>query len=145
REAREGGARVELTLIYIDEEEPMERVAESIRGQGFLGRRACEQVITALEDERNRAASEREEHASELARAAGFDLEVRRENGIYAQLVIRFAEQKHYDVIYVARSHRSRLRRALLGSEVDEVVRYAKAAADHPSIHVEEKPGKGAG
>ena len=133
---RDAGQAPILTLIYIDEPAAMRKVSDSVRSQGFLGEEACERILIALEEEQQRLAGDRVSQTREIAAAASFELDISRVSGDYASTIIRCAERQHYDVIYMVRAHRSRLRRVLKGSEVDEVVRYALSADDRPEIRV---------
>lgn len=129
-EKREGGAEVELTFKFVHEGKRTAWAKRSLRTQGFLGSKATETVIEALEEEQKLLAMERMRHVQGAATAAGLRLEVLSRTGSFSDAVVAAAAERRYDVIYMARARWQGLREVL--HEWEPVVRYAKQTNEEP-------------
>jgi nucleotide-binding universal stress UspA family protein len=124
KEKRDAGRNIEFTLAFVHEGKKAAQARRSIKSQSFLGRKATDQVLCALESEQQLLAMERTRDVQAAAGRAGFDIEVLSGRGSFRDAIVDFASEQKYDVIYMARSRWRGLRE--MWHEWNPVVRYAR-------------------
>ena len=120
------GARVQIDVLYVIEEEELKKVSDQIGSQAFWGPTIQKDVVDALGNEHHRMALQR--IAEVQAEACEIDCEVNtfEVKGQFSTAVIEHAENHTCDVIFITRDDRPFISRVLFGSEADRVARLAK-------------------
>jgi nucleotide-binding universal stress UspA family protein len=120
------GETVELDVLYIIEQDELDRVYRSVGESGFLGVRPQAEITSLLLQEHLRVAARRIEEARRAVEERGFHSTERHVAGAYDAEVRRAAATGHYDVIFLSRSDQPFLSRFFFGSETDRVARWVR-------------------
>lgn len=121
------GLAVELHVLYVVEQEEVDRAARSVGETGFLGRAVQEDLIQTLLAEHERVAERRRERVEHAVEALGCTTSWTRVVGDYEQQVHEAVTAGHYDVVILVQSRRSFVERLFYGSEDDRVARWVRA------------------
>lgn len=123
---RAEGHTVSLHVVNVVEDKDLERVANSVGSEGFLGLGPQRDVLEALGKEHNRMAKRRVDEVREQAEARGIPVTVEEAHGSFAEVVLERAQELGSDVILITRAERPFISRILFGSEADRVARLAR-------------------
>jgi nucleotide-binding universal stress UspA family protein len=126
--------KARLVLLHVVDHgiSPMESLAMAgagTPGGGVAGATAAMQIHEQHEAEERAAAARVEEVAAELAGADGPEVSSEIVEGASADTIIAYAEAQGCDLIVMASQGRGGLKRAVLGSVADRVVRNTPGAA----------------
>ena len=121
------GETVELDVLYIIEQEDLDRVYRSVGDSGFLGVRPQSEITSLLLQEHLRVAAKRIEEARRAVEERGFHSTERHVTGSYEAEVRMATSTGNYDVIFLSRSDQPFLSRFFFGSETDRVARWVRA------------------
>ncbi|MDP2317657.1 MAG: universal stress protein [Pseudomonadota bacterium] len=120
------GATVELDVLYIIEQDDLDRVYRSVGESGFLGTRPQAEITSLLLQEHLRVAAKRIEEARRAVEERGYKTTERHVTGHYEAEVRAAASTGQYDVIFLSRSDKTFLSRFFFGSEADRVARWVR-------------------
>ncbi|MFZ5475488.1 MAG: universal stress protein [Myxococcota bacterium] len=118
------GKTVELDVLYIIEQDELDRVYRSVGGGAFLGTKPQAEITSLLLQEHMRVAARRIEEARRAVEDRGFATVEREVTGNYEQEVRKAAQEGHYDVILLSRTDQPFMSRFFFGSDTDRVARW---------------------
>lgn len=122
----QAGRTVQLDVLYIIEDDELNRISNQVGQDGFLGASVQKDVLEALGAAHHRTALAHISSVRKQAETAGIDVQVTEAHGHFSKAVIEYAEQRHCDVILLVRDDRPFISRLLFGSEADKIARLAK-------------------
>lgn len=114
---------VKIDVLYVIEEEELDRVSRMVGNEGFLGLSFQKEVMSILGDEHHRTALRRVSEIQGQAEALAIPLVMEEVRGEFEEALVEKAEAKHYDVILISRAERPFITRFLFGSQDDKVAR----------------------
>jgi nucleotide-binding universal stress UspA family protein len=120
------GAKVQIDVLYIQEEEDLARVGAKVGDSGFLGLATTSELLETLGAEHHRMALMRIEEVQAAATERGFAMTVQEVKGRFVEQVLVQAESSSYTTILITRADRPFISRILFGSKADRVARMAK-------------------
>lgn len=120
------GKTVELDVLYIIEQDEIDRVYRSVGNSGFLGTGPQADIANLLLQEHMRVAARRSEEVRRAVEDRGFATREREVQGSYDQELRKAAAEGHYDIILLSRSDQPFLSRLFFGSETDRVARWVR-------------------
>jgi nucleotide-binding universal stress UspA family protein len=123
-QARKGPA--ELEVLYVVEQDEIDRATQRAADSGFLGPRTQEALVQTLVEENKRVAERRRERVRKAVESAGVPSTWREVVGDYEEEVRKATETGHYDVVVLVRSDESFLHRLFYGSEDDRVATWVR-------------------
>jgi len=126
RRLRDAGDTVIIDVLYVIEEEALQRVASTVGDEGFLGLSPQQDVFKALAAEHDRTALKRVDEVQAAAAEDDIPVEVHKVTGRFDTCVLEFAEAHKAAVIFLTRADRPFISRFLFGSEADRVARLAR-------------------
>jgi len=125
-QADAAGKTIEFDVLYIIEQEELDRVHRSIGEAGFLGATPQAEVTSVLMQEHLRVARKRIAEARKAVEDRGYSTSEREVTGAYEETVRQAAAEGRYDVIFLSRSDQPFLTRFFYGSEADRVARWVR-------------------
>ena len=120
------GRTVELDVLYIIEQDELDRVHRTVGEAGFLGTRPQDEVTSVLLQEHLRVLHKRIAEVRKAVEDRGYATHLVEKRGAYEQLVREAAATGHYDVLLMTRSDKPFLSRFFFGSDSDRVARWLK-------------------
>lgn len=114
---------VKIDVLYVIEEEELDRVSRMVGDEGFLGLSFQKEVMVLLGDEHHRTALRRVSEIREQVESLEIPLNVEEVRGEFEEALVEKAESKAYDVILISRAERPFITRFLFGSQDDKVAR----------------------
>lgn len=120
------GLTVELDVLYIIEQDDINRVYRAVGDTGFLGTRPQAEITSLLMQEHLRISAKRIEEARRAVEERGYKTTERHVTGSYEAEVRRSVSTGGYDVIFLSRSDQPFLSRFFFGSEADRVARWVR-------------------
>lgn len=114
---------VKLDVLYVIEDQALERVERMVGDEGFLGLSMQKEVMSVLGDEHHRTALRRVAEIQGQVAPLGIPISVEEIRGEFEEALVERAESKHYDVILITRAERPFITRFLFGSQDDKVAR----------------------
>lgn len=120
------GKTVELDVLYIIEQDELDKVYKSVGESGFLGTQPQAEIASLLTQEHMRVAAKRIREVRKAVEDRGYATREIEETGNYEAIVRRFAMEGHYDVILLSRSDQPFLSRFFFGSDSDRVARWVR-------------------
>lgn len=123
---REAGEQVVFHVLYVIEEEELERASHAVGEEGFLGIELQADVVEALARQHDLTARRRIEEVRAAAKERNIRVTVTQASGRFVDTVIAEAEKRPADIILVTRADRPWISRFLFGSECDRVARVAR-------------------
>lgn len=126
RQRQEQGHEILLDVLYVIEDEELNRISTKVGQDGFLGASVQKDVLEALGAEHHRTALQHISEVQKQAKAAGVAVQTKEQHGSFSTAVIEYAEQYSCDVILLVRDDRPFISRLLFGSEADRIARLAK-------------------
>lgn len=124
--AAAGGQAVELDVLYVVEQDEIDRVARSVGQSGFLGRDVQDELVQTLLAEHSRVAERRRERVRKSIDTIGCKGTWTQVVGDYEAQVHQAVNASHYDVVILVQSRLSFLERLFHGSEDDRVARWVR-------------------
>lgn len=120
------GKTVELDVLYIIEQEEIDKVHRAVGEGGFLGTRPQEEVTGLLLQEHLRVLAKRIEEVRKAVEERGFVTTQREVTGDYEAEVRKATQGGRYDIILLSRSERPFFARFFFGSDSDRVARWVR-------------------
>jgi hypothetical protein len=125
--AAEGlGRPAQLEVLYVVEQDEIDRTARKAGDSGFLGHDAQEKLVRTLLEEHERVAGRRQERVRKAVEALGVPIEWRQVTGDYEQEVHRALSGEKYAVVILVQTKLSFLERLFYGSEDARVARWVR-------------------
>lgn len=124
--AKTRGQGVELDVLYVVEQEEIDRAARSVGDSGFLGRDVQKELIQTLLEEHQRVAERRRLRVRKAVESLGCAHVWTQVVGDYERRVHEAVTEGHYDVVILVQSRLSFLERLFHGSEDDRVARWVR-------------------
>jgi hypothetical protein len=128
--AREAGRAVLIDVIYVVEQDEIDRLVQSAGDKGFLSDDVEEDLASTLLSEHDRVASRRRGRLIDAVSGLGATVTWNQVTGDYEAEVRTAVQDSPHDLIVLVQSKRSLLERLLLArseaAEDDRVVEYAR-------------------
>lgn len=136
REAASRGQQAALDVLYVVEQDEIDRAARSVGASGFLGRDVQEDLVETLLAEHERVAERRQARVRKALEDLGCATRWTQVVGDYEDQVHQAVSAAEYDVVILVQSQRSFLERLFHGSEDDRVAKWVRAEG-HTRVVVE--------
>jgi nucleotide-binding universal stress UspA family protein len=125
-----------LDVLYVVEQDEIDRAARSVGASGFLGRDVQDELVGTLLAEHERVAERRKARVRKALEDLGCESAWTQVVGDYEGQVHEAVSAGHYDVVILVQSQLSFLERLFHGSEDDRVARWVRAEG-HTRVVVE--------
>ncbi len=120
------GDRIDIDVLYVQEEEDLARVGARVGDAGFLGLTTTKDLLDTLAAEHHRMAMRRVDEIRSAAEEHGFGVHLNEVKGRFVEQIQAQAKRNSYDTILITRADRPFISRILFGSEADRVARMAR-------------------
>ncbi len=120
------GRPAELEVLYVVEQQEIDRTARRAGDSGFLGPDTQEALVRTLVEEHERVAARRRERVRKAVEALAAETSWRQVTGDYEEEVRRAVAGEHFDVVILVQTKLSFLERLFHGSEDERVARWVR-------------------